>query len=160
MPEDGGDTQWKGYSAYKEVASQLHKDINHAVDAYAHVNSKATQNVGITPQTAVNTKQAMLGIMKRMYHEIRRNALVDPYTEIYERWSGDVVEDGEVVERDDPGYLARLEEADLTRDVPPFLDQMVDDLIHASWKLGYIRSGTDKPADPDETETQVDQMFE
>jgi hypothetical protein len=160
MAEDG-DTQWKGYSAYKEVASQLHKDVNRAVKAYAHINSKSSQNVGITPQTAVNAKSAMLGISKRLFHEIRRNAKIDPYTEIYERWSGDnVTEDGEIEETDSAGYVVMLERADLTNGEPEWLGQMVDDLIRAAWKLGYIRSGVDKPADPDSDETQVDEMFD
>lgn len=157
---EGKDTQWKGYSAYQEVASQLHKDVNEAIRAYSHINSKSSQNVGITPQTAVNTKQSILGISKRLFHEIRRNAHVDQYTEIYERWSGNEVVGDDIEEVDEPGYIALLEDADFTREVPPWLSQMVDDLIFAAWKLGYIRSGVDKPADPDADETQVEEMFD
>jgi len=163
MAEDG-DTQWKGYSAYQEVASQLHQDVNRAVKAYSHINSKSSQNIGITPQTAVKAKGAILGISKRLFHEIRRNARIEPYDEIYERWSGDEVVDGdagrEVVETDDAGYIVMLERADFTQGMPEWLGQMVDDLIRAAWKLGYIRSGVDKPADPDADETQVDEMFD
>jgi hypothetical protein len=157
---EGKDTQWKGYSAYKEVASQLHRDVNEAIKAYSHINSKSSQNVGITPQTAVNTKQSILGISKRIFHEIRRNAHVEAYTEIYERWSGNEVVDGEIEELDEPGYLRLLEEADFRSEVPRWLGQMVDDLIFAAWKLGYIRSGVDKPSDPDSDETQVEEMFD
>jgi hypothetical protein len=154
-------TQWKGYSAYKEVASQLHKDVNHAVKAFSHINAKHTQGVGVTPQTAVNAKQAMLSICKRIYHELKYNADVQGYTEVFERWSGDEVDGtGEVLERDAAGYLKRLEDADLTADYPPFLPQMMDDLIYVSWKLGYIRTGVDKPKDPNTDETQVSEMFE
>jgi hypothetical protein len=157
------DTQWKGYSAYEEVASQLHKDVHKAVEAFSSLNSRSSQGVGITPQTAVNAKRDILRICKRLYYEIKRNRHVEPYDEIYLRWSGDERAPDGADERfveAGPGYLELLEGANLAREVPQWLSQMVDDLIVASWKLGYIRSGVDKPADPNEDETQVEQMFE
>lgn len=155
------DTQWKGYSAYEEISSQLHEDVNRAIKAYSHVNSKDSQGVGITPRTAVNAKSAILGISKRIFFEVERNATAaEEYSEVYERWSGNEVDGGDVIEREEPGYIRRLENADLTREVPPWLGQMTDDLIRVSWKLGYIRSGTEKPSDPDDDETQVEEMFE
>jgi len=159
MTEDG-DTQWKGYSAYKEVASQLHKDVNHAIKAYATINSLDTQNVGVTPQTAVKTKRAILGISKRIYYEVQVNQQIEDFDEIYERWAGVERTDDGFEESDRPGLIARLEDADFTAGTPDFLPQLMDDLVTATWKLGYIRAGVEKPADPNDTEEQVTEMFE
>lgn len=162
---DSGDNEkkWAGFADYQEVASQLHKDINRAVKAYSHVDSRASQGVGITPQTAVKTRSAILGITKRLFFEVRKNRHVDGIDEIYERWAGvELDEDGAVIEDDDDdlGYVKMLERADFTNDMPPWLDQLVDDIIEVGWELGYIRAGVEKPADPDTDEQQVKEMFE
>lgn len=150
MPESE-ERRWAGYSDYQNVASQLHEDINRAVKAYSHIDSKGTQNIGITPQTAVKTRSAILGITKRLFFEIERNKNVDDFGEIYRRWEG---------EGDDEGYVARLENSDFTREVPPWLGQLVDDIITAGWELGYIKAGVEKPAAPESDENQVKEMFE
>ena len=99
--EDVTERRWSGYSDYKEVASQLHKDINSAVEAYSHVDSKSAQNIGVTPQTAVRTRTEILRVAKRLHVEIERNQSIDGFPEIHEDWRGD------------DGYLNRLEDAGL-----------------------------------------------
>ena len=158
MAEDGGDTKWQGYSAYKEVASKLHESIMQAANAYSHLKAKDSQGVGITPQTAVKGKGRILRVSKRLSVEVRRNRDVDDYSEVYERWFGKELVDGEWVDTGD-GHMAMLESQSLRTGLPEWLDQHMDDILYVGWKLGYIRSGVDKPADPDEDETQVEEMF-
>lgn len=160
MSGTGDNKKWQGYSAYQEVASQLHKDVNKAIRAYATIKSLDSQNVGITPQTAVKTKRAILAVAKRTFYEVQVNRQIDEFDEIYERWSGNEVNQGETIETGDTGYVARLEEADFREGAPEFLPELMDDLVTATWKLGYIRAGVEKPADPDDTDEQMDEMFE
>jgi hypothetical protein len=146
--EDVTERRWSGYSDYKEVASQLHKDINSAVEAYSHVDSKSAQNIGVTPQTAVRTRTEILRVAKRLHVEIERNQSIDGFPEIHEDWRGD------------DGYLNRLEDADFTQEVPSWLGSMVDDIIAAGWDLGYLKAGMEKPAEPESDAEQVKGMFE
>lgn len=158
---ESGDKKWEGYSVFQEISSQLHKDVNNAIKAYAHINSLDTSHMGITPQASVKTKRAILGVSKRVYYEIQVNRHVEDYREIYERWSGDEVDgDGEIVAGADDGFIERLEDADFTQGAPDFLPQLMDDLVKAAWTLGYIRAGVQKSADPEDAEEQVSEMFE
>lgn len=159
--DEGGGTQWKGWSDYEAVAAQLHEDITSAVKAYSHIDSMQSQNVGITPRTAVRARGEILGITKRLFYEVKMNRNVDGFDDIYERWSGNEVgEDGGVVETEEDGYADKLESLDLTAENPEWLSQLVDDIIEAGWELGYIKAGTEKPAKPDADEEQVKEMFE
>lgn len=159
--------KWHGYSDYENVAIDLRKETNKAIEAYAHIKGRASQNVGITPQTAVEAKAAMLRITKRLFYEVKKNAQIDEFKEIYERWAGVTVEedpesDGYRVidDGDDPGYVKELEDANFRAGLPEWADTLVDDIITAGWELGYIRAGVEKPADPDDEEQQVREMFE
>lgn len=156
---DTGD-KWEGYSVFKEISSQLHEDVNRAIKAYAHINSLDSQNVGITPQTAVKTKSAILGVSKRIFYEVQVNQHIDDFDEIYARWAGKEMTDSGFDEAEEDGHIERLEDADFTSGAPPFLPQLMDDLVTATWKLGYIRAGVKKSADPEDTEEQVEEMFE
>jgi hypothetical protein len=101
-----GDQKWESYSVFKEISSELHKNVNNAIKAYAHINSLDTSNMGITPQSAVKIKRAILGVSTRVFYEIQINRHVDEYREIYERWSGNKVdENGDIVEKDTRGYI-------------------------------------------------------
>jgi len=156
-----GDQKWESYSVFKEISSELHKNVNNAIKAYAHINSLDTSNMGITPQTAVKVKRAILGVSTRVFYEIQINRHVDEYRDIYERWSGNKVdESGDIIEKDSRGYILLLEQADFTQGPPDFLSQLMKDLVKATWTLGYIRAGVYKNADPDKPDAQVSDMFE
>lgn len=147
--EEGGGSRWKGFSDYENVAAQLHEDINNAVRAYSHLNSKDQQNIGLTPQTAVQTRQAILHIAKRLKYEIEKNGHVDAFEGMEDDWTGD------------DGYVARLERTDFYSDgVPPWLEDMVDDIVKAGWELGYTKAGIERPANPDEDDEQVKEMID
>jgi hypothetical protein len=149
-PDQGepDDRRWSGFSDYEEVAATLHDDINRAIDAYSHVDSRAAQNMSITPKTAVNTRSAILKITKRLYYEVKKNQSIEGFPEIHERWSGE------------DGYVEQLEAANFQREVPGFLDELIDDLVAAGWELGYLKAGMEKPANPESDDIQVEEMFE
>jgi hypothetical protein len=149
--QDRGDesrSKWAGYSDYIDVASKLHDDINRAVDAYAHVDSKWAQGMGITPKTAIRTRQAILKITKRLFVEITRNNHIDePFGKMFERWSGE------------EGYVRQLEQANFREEQPEWLGDLVDDIIAAGWELGYLKAGVEKPSAPEDPEQQAREMF-
>ena len=155
--QDGAEnrSKWSGYSDYIDVASKLHDDINRAVDAYAHVDSKTRQGLGITPNTALRARQAILKITKRLFVEIKRNNHIEePFGEMFERWSG---EDGYVAQLEranfrDPTFREEYEQAE-------WLGDLVDDLITAGWELGYLKAGVEKPSAPEDPEQQAREMF-
>jgi hypothetical protein len=158
MPPDeeeapGQETKWAGFSDYQDVAAQLHQDINKAVEAYAHVDSKTSQNIGLTPQTAVAARSAILKITKRLFREVEKMSHKEPFDEISKRWSdGD---DGE------PGYVTKLESTDFYNDgVPYWLGDLIDDLVTAGWELGYLKAGMEKPANPNDDDVQVKEMID
>lgn len=155
---EGPRKKWAGYADYESVASQLHEDINRAVEAYAHLNSRDVHGIAITPQTAVNTRTAILKITKRLEKEVARNRDVDPFDEIHERWSDELDDGGEVSEA---GYVTRLENTDFYEDgAPSWLGRLVEDIVEAGWELGYTKAGVEKPAEPEADEQQVKEMFE
>lgn len=150
MPdEDNGDgKRFAGYSDFKKITAKIHDDVNRAVDAYAHIDSKHQQGIGVTPQTALKTREAILKVTKRLSFEVQANRNVEEIDEIYQRWEGD------------DGYVQRLENADFRQGRPEWLGDLVDDIIEVSWRLGYLKAGVEKPADPTDDEQQVKEMFE
>jgi hypothetical protein len=165
--DSGGEQRWSGFADYEDVAKTLHDDVHKAIKAYSHINSKRASGVGVTPQTAVRTRSAILGITKRLFYEVKRNRRHQPFDDIFERWAGvpadEVDELGAAfayADEGDAGFIARLEAADFTREVPGFLGQLVDDIVTAAWELGYIRAGVEKPADPEDDDEQVRAMIE
>ena len=151
--EDVPEKKWSGYSDYEEVASQLHKDVRNAVEAFSHIDSKHSQGIGVTPKTAVKARSAILSVAKRLAVEVRRNQHVDELGEIHERWSDDE-------EADEEGLITKLERSDFRAGQPDWLGQLVDDIIEAAWELGYIKAGVEKSTDPTADDAQVREMFE
>lgn len=145
---DGDGKQWSSFADFQDITSKIHEDVNTAVDAYAYIDSKKKQNMGVTPQTAVRARRAIMRIAKRLFFEVKVNKNVDEFEEIYERWSGD------------DGYLARLDDVNLRTGVPVWLGDLVDDIIEASWRLGYLKAGVEKPSDPTDPDQQAKEMFE
>lgn len=142
--------KWAGFSDYEKVASSLHDQINRAVKAYAHIDSKDKQSVGITPQTAVRTREAILSITKRLSFEVEKHRGEDGLEEIHERWAGvEVGDDGEVEDSDDAGRVALLEQADFQDGTPPWLGDHIDDIVEAGWELGYTKAGMEKTTAPE-----------
>lgn len=147
MPDDS--RKWAGFSDYEKVASRLHDDINRAVDAYSHIDSRYKQGVGITPQTAVSARESILRITKRLAREVKKNRHSDDtLEEIHGRWNGD------------DGLVAELEATSFLDGNPPWLGQLVDDIIEAGWELGYLKAGREKLANPDDVDQQAKDMFE
>lgn len=160
MTDGGGDRRFDAYSKYETVFEERHRQINAAVRAWAHVNSMHTQNVGMTPQTAVKAKRAISTAAATLAPEVRRYAHIEGLREIYERWAG-VEWSGERFEdADRPGRLAELEEADFTREMPPWLGRMVEDILEVGFELGYTMAGRETAADPESADVQVRDMFD
>lgn len=140
------------WSTYRDVSEKVHSEVHKALDAYAYLNSMATQNMGMTPQSMANAKRAILRIAKRLSYEVEMSRSKGELEEIHQRWSGE------------DGHLARLERLDMRADgEPEWLGELVDDIVTASWELGYTQSGRMEPQYQDEEqedEAQVRQMFE
>jgi hypothetical protein len=131
------------YSHYRTISEEMLGDVRDAVDAYSFLNSRWTQGIGVTPQSASATKRALLNATKQLGFQIKMSRDGDEKLgEIHARWY------------DDEGYLKQLEEADMM-DPVPWLSEMVDDLVEAAWRLGYTQAGRIESV-PDNEEDQID----
>jgi len=151
--ESGGSKkQWQGFSDYEDVAAQLHKDINRAVDAYAHLDSRDTQGISLTPDTAIKARSAILKITKRLSQEVERQNHMSPFDEMSKRWHGD----GE----DEVGYVKKLENANFYEDgLPPWLSDLVNAIVTAGWELGYLKAGRQRSTPDGDNTKEVKEMF-
>jgi len=149
---DDVESRVDAYSHYRTVSDKVHDDINEAVDAFSFLNSRWSQGIGLTPQSASSAKRAILRASKRLLYEIRMSRGASPeLAKIHDRWV------------DGDGWVRLLEDADLRTERPEFLSQMVDDLVRAGWELGYLKSGRierEPQTEESETEKQVSEMFE
>jgi len=165
-PESNGDgsetnQRYEGYTDFQSVSNRVAKSVDQAIDAYTELEAFDAEHK-VRSEDAAYARRDIHSAALRLVPELEANrgsgdtedGEQDVFEEVYDRWlqSGD--EDG-------GPYLERLRQANLRREVPEFVHQLVLDIRKIAWEAGYLQAGrmvTEEDLEPAERDAR--EMFE
>lgn len=141
--EDSSSNQrYQGYTNLQNVSDRVSRTIEDGVAAISRLDSAHNENAQVRPDSAAQNRAAIVEAMVTLTHELEKDRdTVHQYDDILTRWW-----DGD---GDEPSYMQRLQQTQLTETRPGFLIQLGLDLRTAGWELGYLRAGQQSLAEAD-----------
>jgi len=143
-------SRYEGFSDYNKVSRSVAESIDDAVDAYALIQSRHTEDKPVKPDLAAEGAGRILGAAIRLLPELEQDSDdVEEYGELLGDWAGE------------EGYIERLKDARLSRDCPGWLGEFVVQIRRAGWELGYLQAGRTVKQEPDDpVERDSEAMFD
>jgi len=147
---DADDTRWEGFADYQRVGERVAKSVYDAVDAFAAIKARHTENSKIKPELASQARAQIHGPAIRVKIEMESDReAVDLYDEILSRWEGE------------EGFLEKFDQTQLEHECPDWLEMFVTDIRRGAYELGYLQAGRTVKKEPDDvTERETEDMFD
>lgn len=142
MADDQPETQWDGFSIYAEVSRDIHMAVADAVDSYSQLAAMHSESAKIEKGEAAEHKANILRAANRLLTELKQEQHREPLEKILVAWAG---------ESDDPHDDGRIDDllaAEVWREMPESLHELVNEIHEAAWRLGYLKAGRETEADP------------